>query len=388
MWRGIMPIRRYICYLCKDDLVGFEFPDRDGDQNYESEPDCTEDDCINEDMQDAGGNHGRSSAPGCCADNRIHVLNHDKEVWTPDTVSYFSENVPSAPGCCADNRIHVLNHDKEICMPDTSEISKEQKVTKASEVLANKKSFLNGFLGNIFMARSYNLSKDVEWIKFACPQCSSLLGAYPCADGYAPLDGGVRLFKCYISTCLPVCESGDLFSNAKGKDLESLGWEMAKSWGLKGKMGVASLGKGRALLELEFVEEARRVLISGEVRKEVWVRILGLPISLWVPSVLRRVGDVCGGFLDIDPQIESMEELQWARILVKSDGENLLGSLEIGVEEATYILTLWWEAVPSLRQEEGRKRGLWSRPSGEIRGDAVARAGSRVEEMACAGFKE
>ena len=201
-------------------------------------------------------------------------------------------------------------------------------------------------------------------------------------------------------------------SNAKGKDLESLGWEMAKSWGLKGKMGVASLGKGRALLELEFVEEARRVLISGkkavggvqldltrwsprsgcleegEVRKEVWVRILGLPISLWVPSVLRRVGDVCDGFLDIDPQIESMEELQWARILVKSDGENLLGSLEIGVEEATYILTLWWEAVPSLRQEEGRKRGLWSRPSGEIRGDAVARAGSRVEEMACAGFEE
>ena len=256
--------------LCKDDLVGFEFPDRDGDQNYESEPDCTEDDCINEDMQDAGGNHGRcvcptvkkekmsdlsgklnslhiqkepfvdspgykiiekeitvpslvgtvpvsyfsenvASAPGCCADNRIHVLNHDKEVCTPDTVSYFSENVPSAPGCCADNRIHVLNHDKEVCMPDTSEISKEQKVTKASEVLANKKSFLNGFLGNIFMARSYNLSKDVEWIKFACPQCSSLLGAYPCADGYAPLDGGVRLFKCYISTCLPVCESGDLF---------------------------------------------------------------------------------------------------------------------------------------------------------------------------------
>ena len=90
---------------------------------------------------------------------------------------------------------------------------------------------------------------------------------------------------------------------------------------------------------------------EGEVRKEVWVRILGLPISLWVPSVLRRVGDVRGGFLDIDPQTESMEELQWARILVKSDDENLLCSLEIRVEEATYFLTLWWEAVPSLRQE-------------------------------------
>ncbi|XP_034685466.1 uncharacterized protein LOC117914301 [Vitis riparia] len=154
-----------------------------------------------------------------------------------------------------------------------------------------------------------------------------------------------------------------ILSNAKGEDLENLGWEMAKAWGLKGKMGVASLGKGRVLLELEFAEEARRVLLSGnkavggvqldlerwnprsgcleegEARKEVWVRILGLPISLWVSSVLRKVGDACGGFLDIDPQMESMEDLQWARILVRSDSENIPGSMEI--EGMTYILTLW-----------------------------------------------
>ena len=126
-----------------------------------------------------------------------------------------------------------------------------------------------------------------------------------------------RLEHCLIGSWNP--------SSAEGEDLERLGWVMAKSWGLKGKLGLASLGKGRALLEFEFVEEARRVLISGkramggvqlglerwslrsgcleesEARNEVWVRILGLPISLWVPSVLRRVGDVCGGFLAIDP---------------------------------------------------------------------------------------
>ncbi|RVW33156.1 hypothetical protein CK203_094838 [Vitis vinifera] len=65
-----------------------------------------------------------------------------------------------------------------------------------------------------------------------------------------------------------------------------------------------------------------------------------------------------------------MEDLQWARILVKSNGEDLPYSLEIGVEEATYILTLWWEVLPSLRQESGMKRGLLSRPSGEVKGDA------------------
>ena len=53
----------------------------------------------------------------------------------------------------------------------------------------------------------------------------------------------------------------------------------------------------------------------------------------------------------------------------------------------TYILSLWWEAVPSLRQEEGRKRSLWSRPRGEVTGDEVPRAESQVEEMACAGFE-
>ena len=65
-----------------------------------------------------------------------------------------------------------------------------------------------------------------------------------------------RLEHCLIGSWIP--------SDAKGEDLESLGWEMEKSWGLKGKMGLASLGKGQALLEFEFVEEARRVLISGK----------------------------------------------------------------------------------------------------------------------------
>ncbi|RVW99892.1 hypothetical protein CK203_024828 [Vitis vinifera] len=200
-------------------------------------------------------------------------------------------------------------------------------------------------------------------------------------------------------------------SNAKGEDLENWVGKMAKAWGLKGKMGIASMGKGRVLLEFELAEEARRVHLSGnkamggvqvdlerwnprsgcmeegEVRREVWVRILGLPISLWVPSMLRKVGDVCGGFLDVDPKTESMEDLQWARILIRSDGENIPGSLVIGVEGMTYSLSLWWEAVPSLRQEEGWKRGLWNRPRGEVSGDEVPRARSRVEEMACAGFE-
>eukprot|EP00261_Vitis_vinifera_P017602 XP_010647349.1 PREDICTED: uncharacterized protein LOC104878512 [Vitis vinifera] len=212
-----------------------------------------------------------------------------------------------------------------------------------------------------------------------------------------------RLEHCLIGNWNP--------NNEIGEDLENLGWKMAKAWGLKGKMGIASMGKGRALLEFELAEEARKVHLSGnkvvggvrlglerwnprsgcmeegEISKEVWVRILGLPVSLWVPSVLRRVGDACGGFLDVDPKTERMEELEWARILIKSDGANTPGSLVIGIEEISYSLSLWWESVPVLRQEEGRKCCLSDRLRGEVSGDVTPRVGSRVKEKVGVGIE-
>ncbi|RVW37982.1 hypothetical protein CK203_084181 [Vitis vinifera] len=42
-----------------------------------------------------------------------------------------------------------------------------------------------------------------------------------------------------------------------------IGWSAARAWGLKGKLGLARLGKGCALLEFETVEEAERVLAAG-----------------------------------------------------------------------------------------------------------------------------
>ena len=191
---------------------------------------------------------------------------------------------------------------------------------------------------------------------------------------------------------------------AKGENLERLGWLMVSSWRLKGKLGLAWLEEGRVLLEFELVEEARRVLTSGkrsvggiqvglelwnprygcleekEIRNEVWVRIMGLPISLWVPSILRRVWDVCGGFVAMDPLTERMENLRWARILVKSKGGVLPSSLEIGVEGSSYYLPLWWEVLPSFGQISEGYRGSSGHCSGEVRSDGGARADPRVEE--------
>ncbi|RVW30837.1 hypothetical protein CK203_115530 [Vitis vinifera] len=107
---------------------------------------------------------------------------------------------------------------------------------------------------------------------------------------------------------------------------------------------------------------------------------MGLPLSLWVPSILRRVGDECGGFVAMDPLTERMENLRWARILVKTKGGELPSSLEIGVEGISYNLPLWWECCPSIRQEVGGLSCSTNRARGEVRGDRGARVDPRVEE--------
>ena len=81
---------------------------------------------------------------------------------------------------------------------------------------------------------------------------------------------------------------------------------------------------------------------------------------------MKKIGEECGGFVDIDERTRSMGEVQWARILVKLRGEFRPSILEIEVEEEVYMVALWWEIRPEVRRitsvEETRRRT-------EIRGD-------------------
>ena len=193
-------------------------------------------------------------------------------------------------------------------------------------------------------------------------------------------------------------------SSAGGEDLETLGRTLAKVWGLKGNLGLARLEKNRVLLEFELLGEAIRVMSSGkrsfggfhlglerwnprngcseegEITNEVWVRIVGLPLSLWNLTILRRVGEECGGFIAMDPRTEKLQELQWARILIRTDGEDLPSVLEIAVEEKVYSLVLWWELKPALRKAQENRREAKESTRGEVRGDGVSRADTRVEK--------
>ena len=162
--------------------------------------------------------------------------------------------------------------------------------------------------------------------------------------------------------------------------------------------------KDRVLLEFEDLEEARRVVSSGnqslgglqlgleqwnprigcwvgeEVRNEVWVKIVRLPISLWSPTILRRVGEECGGFVAVNDQAKTLGEIQWARILFKTRGDFMLSVLEIEVEEDVYFLSLWWEFRPVVRKKQMVCSEASGRESDEVRGDVVSRPGLRVEE--------
>ncbi|RVW50774.1 LINE-1 reverse transcriptase-like [Vitis vinifera] len=194
-------------------------------------------------------------------------------------------------------------------------------------------------------------------------------------------------------------------SSGKGDDLRGWGTKLAKFWSLKGNLGIAKLERGKALLEFEVLAEAEKALKiggfswagsplslekwrpergclpEGEKRSEAWVRILGLPVSLWERDILRRIGDACGGFLDTDSQTETLEDLQWARILVKLNKERPPNVVEVRTEEFCYELTLWWEIRPAVRMARKRKGKSILVSEGKVGGEVSARARGRVRGL-------
>ncbi|RVW39325.1 hypothetical protein CK203_102511 [Vitis vinifera] len=66
--------------------------------------------------------------------------------------------------------------------------------------------------------------------------------------------------------------------------------------------------------------------------KEVWVRVVGLPLHLWSREVFKRIGDCCGGFVAVDEETTLFSQLQWARILVKDSGMKWPGSMQMRSE--------------------------------------------------------
>ena len=205
-----------------------------------------------------------------------------------------------------------------------------------------------------------------------------------------------KLAQCLVGSWDPMLGRGD--------DLRSWGTQMSKLWGLKGNLGLAKLEDGKALLEFELRAEAEKapkngvISISGcdvrlekwsqrtgcvmeeEKKKEAWVRILGLPISLWDRDTLCKIGEGCGEFLDVDAKTERMEELQWARIRVRIKEDRIPNMVDIWVENTCYAVALWWEIRPTLRKLQADDKGRTLATAGEGEGEFQTREGKRVME--------
>ena len=142
-----------------------------------------------------------------------------------------------------------------------------------------------------------------------------------------------------------------------------------RSWNLKKGMKVLKLGGPFMLLEFEDEEEAERVLKRGTRRfkdkvlqlerwseeagclqvgsqaKEVWVRVVGISLHCWNEDMFKRIGDYCGGFVEVD-ETKNLPQFQWARILVKNRGNFFPRTLHLVVDSYCYALQFWWERLP------------------------------------------
>ena len=142
------------------------------------------------------------------------------------------------------------------------------------------------------------------------------------------------------------------------------------SWNIRNGLKVKSMGGPFMLLEFEDENEAERTLKRGTRRfndkvlhlerwsveagcskvgslvENVWVRVVGLPLHCWSEKVFKRVGDVCGGFVEVDRETKNYSQIQWARILVKKRGNLFPGTMHLVVDDYCYDLQLWWERLP------------------------------------------
>ena len=82
--------------------------------------------------------------------------------------------------------------------------------------------------------------------------------------------------------------------------------------------------------------------------------------------------------------------MQWAKILVKLNGEKLPNVVEVWAEDLCYEVTLWWEVRLVLRAAMARKSRNIVGTEGEVGGEAIERAvermrgeddGSRLEDL-------
>ena len=142
------------------------------------------------------------------------------------------------------------------------------------------------------------------------------------------------------------------------------------AWRLNEEVTISVLNEDLLMLEFDSPEKAKWVLESGrrsfnggvlqlewwrpeagclrrkDSVQEVWIRVVGLPLHLWKPEILRKLGDACGGFVTLDKNTEKKKEVKWARMLIKVEGISRPSVVNILEGPRSFELQIWWEISP------------------------------------------
>ena len=80
--------------------------------------------------------------------------------------------------------------------------------------------------------------------------------------------------------------------------------------------------------------------------QEAWIKVVGFPLHLWKPKILKKIVNACGGFTAIDKITELRTEVKWARILIKTTGKSRPSVVNILEGPRSFELQIWWEIPP------------------------------------------
>lgn len=74
-------------------------------------------------------------------------------------------------------------------------------------------------------------------------------------------------------------------------------------------------------LTLDWWSPAAESEVTHRDTGQRWVKVLGIPLHAWTTENFKKIGDQCGGYVDIDKDTKNRNQLYWARICVHSDME-------------------------------------------------------------------
>ncbi|RVX18713.1 putative ribonuclease H protein [Vitis vinifera] len=175
-----------------------------------------------------------------------------------------------------------------------------------------------------------------------------------------------------LSRCLVGCFGDSVEAVPSLSLLKEWAYE---SWSLKGGLKISSLGGA-----LKWGPEVG-CCRNGSHLKEVWVKVVGLPLHLWSREVFKSIGESCGGFIAMDEETTFFSELQWARILVRALGKFRPGTLQVAAGNFCWTVSLWWENPPWF--SEVVTRSVWFKERQDVRdeGGGDTRASGSVREV-------